>query len=345
EFGPANSAWQTLDMLAFVVGPALGGILLALNDLALAFLLNGVSFFLIAAVLWTLPKAKARTASSLPAVEAAAATAETVETPVARGATADTAGPAAGTPAAANTLPMGPSAPVHASFRRLPRRPLAGIFTIDAANAFVSQALFTLLVILVAEVYRSGDASVGFLNAAIGVGGVVGAVVTGVLVLRRNLAPAVLTGALTAGAATILLGLTHVVEVAFVLVGVTAAASVALDVSDTTIFQRVVPDELRGRATGAWMSATTLFNAAGSLVAPLLFTTVGLLPLMLGMGAALVAGGLAAVTPIGAAAIREPTTFERQLLRAARLPVFAGLAPARVDHALRHVHAMTFNAG
>ena len=342
EFGPANSAWQTLDMLAFVVGPALGGVLLALNDLALAFLLNGVSFFVIAGVLWTLPRQKARSVAA-PAPDVAAAPAATAavdpaQVPAVTGLPVDAATPA---PEPAGVT----SAPPRAGFRRLPRRPLAGIFAIDAANAFVSQALFTLLVILVAEVYRSGDASVGFLNAGIGVGGVIGAVVTGVLVLRRNLAPAVMAAAIGVGAATALMGLTHVVEVAFVLVAVAAAAGVALDVSDTTIFQRVVPDELRGRATGAWMSATTLFAAAGSLVAPLLFAAAGLLPLMLGMGAAVVVGGLLAVTLIGTAATREPTAFERQLLRAARLPLFAGLAPARVDHALRHVHAVTHHAG
>ena len=44
ELGPANSAWSTLDNLAFVIGPAVGAILIALSGLALAFFLNAVSF-------------------------------------------------------------------------------------------------------------------------------------------------------------------------------------------------------------------------------------------------------------------------------------------------------------
>ena len=334
EFGPANSAWQTLDMLAFVVGPALGGLLIAGSDLTAAFLLNAVSFGVIAVVLWTLPSGRAR-----PAAETAR---------VVPGSSA--APPVADTPPVADVAPVAggplvPEQPRPASLRRLPPRPIAGIFAIDFVSSFVSQSVFVLTVLLATQVYRNGDAAVGVLNAAIGVGGVVGAVAAGVLVLRRSLAPAILLGAGGFGAAVLLLGFTHVIVVGFVLISVAAAASVGIDVADTTVFQRVVPDELRGRGTGAWMSVTTLFNCAGALTAPILFESVGLAPLMVGMGVALALGGVAAVTLIGPAAVREPTEFERELLRAARLPVFAGLPPARLDHALRHVKAVRFHAG
>ncbi len=55
ELGPANSAWSTLDNLAFVIGPAVAGLLIAASGLSLAFLLNAVSFGIIAVVLWQLP--------------------------------------------------------------------------------------------------------------------------------------------------------------------------------------------------------------------------------------------------------------------------------------------------
>ena len=71
EFGPANSAWATLDNLAWIVGPAIAGLLLATGDLVLAFVLNAVSFTLIAAILWTLPSHKPGAAPS-PAPGAAA---------------------------------------------------------------------------------------------------------------------------------------------------------------------------------------------------------------------------------------------------------------------------------
>ena len=336
EFGPANSAWQTLDMLAFVIGPALGGLLIAGNNLTVAFLLNAVSFGVIAVVLWTLPSAKPKRATEVsenPRAEAAAPSA----TPGELG--------SSGEPPAIDVGPAEPAKPLPASLLRLPPRPIAGIFAIDFVSSFVAQSVFVLTVILATQVYRSGDSAVGFLNAAVGVGGVLGAVAAGVLVLRRSLAPALLVGTGTFAVATGLLGFTHLLAVAFVLFAVAAAAGIAIDVADTTVFQRVVPDELRGRGTGAWMTLTMLFQVAGALVAPTLFATLGLMPLMVGMGAALAVGGIAAVVLIGPAAVREPTEFERELLRAARLPVFAGLPPARLDHALRHLRAMKFHAG
>ena len=66
EFGPANSAWATLDNLAWIVGPGVAGLLLATGDLAAAFLINAVSFTVIAAVLWTLPPSRAAAAASRP---------------------------------------------------------------------------------------------------------------------------------------------------------------------------------------------------------------------------------------------------------------------------------------
>src|SRR5450759_3137369 len=55
QLGPANSAWSTLDNLAFVIGPAIAGLLIAAGGLALAFVLNAATFAVIAVVLWRLP--------------------------------------------------------------------------------------------------------------------------------------------------------------------------------------------------------------------------------------------------------------------------------------------------
>ena len=57
EFGPANSAWATLDNLAWVVGPGIAGVIIATGGLQIAFVINAVSFIVIGIVLVTLPKA------------------------------------------------------------------------------------------------------------------------------------------------------------------------------------------------------------------------------------------------------------------------------------------------
>ena len=57
ELGPANAAWSSLDNLAFIIGPAVAAILIALGSIPLAFFLNAVTFLVVAAVLWRLPRA------------------------------------------------------------------------------------------------------------------------------------------------------------------------------------------------------------------------------------------------------------------------------------------------
>ena len=59
EFGPANSAWATLDNFAWVFGPAVAGALLIFGNVELAFLLNAGSYVLVVFVVWSLPRSKA----------------------------------------------------------------------------------------------------------------------------------------------------------------------------------------------------------------------------------------------------------------------------------------------
>ena len=59
ELGPANSAWSTLDNVAFFIGPAAGAILLSLGTLELAFLLNAATFGFVALMLLGLPSRRA----------------------------------------------------------------------------------------------------------------------------------------------------------------------------------------------------------------------------------------------------------------------------------------------
>src|SRR5688572_13054870 len=72
ELGPANSAWASLDNLAFFLGPTFAAILLSIGSLPLAFVLNSFTFFFVAAVLWRLP-------SRRPETKAAPTTGESAE--------------------------------------------------------------------------------------------------------------------------------------------------------------------------------------------------------------------------------------------------------------------------
>ncbi|HET7030290.1 MAG TPA: MFS transporter, partial [Candidatus Limnocylindrales bacterium] len=59
QLGPANSVWSSLQNVSFIIGPAIGGIVLALGDVTSAFVINALTFVVIAVILWTLPSSRA----------------------------------------------------------------------------------------------------------------------------------------------------------------------------------------------------------------------------------------------------------------------------------------------
>ena len=52
QLGPANSLWASLQNVSFILGPAIGGIVLALGDVTTAFVLNAITFVVIAVIRW-----------------------------------------------------------------------------------------------------------------------------------------------------------------------------------------------------------------------------------------------------------------------------------------------------
>ena len=121
--------------------------------------------------------------------------------------------------------------------------------------------------------------------------------------------------------------------------------AILLDVVMTTIFQRVVPDEQRGRWTGIVGSLFTLAGAGGALVLPVLVVNVGAAPTLSAAAAALVVATLAGRILIGGAATREPSRFEATLAEVAKLPLFAGGPSSRLEAALARIREVPVKAG
>ena len=139
-----------------------------MGQLPLAFLLNALTFAVVAVVLWRLPSAQ----SAKPEPAAIEAAVEEAKEEAAK---------------APTTGLREALAPVM--------RPLLGIATINIVGGFVFGGLGVITVVLAVDVYHVGEAGTGLLNSAIGVGGIVGAFVAGALVLRRRLGPPLLIGA------------------------------------------------------------------------------------------------------------------------------------------------------
>ena len=326
QLGPANSAFASLGNLSFIIGPAIGGLLIAAGGLVLAFILNALSFVVIAAILWSLPPSIARRK-----VVETAATEEEDE--------AATEAPAA---PPAPTAPTAPRAPVSG---RIPRRPISGLALIQIVVGFMDGGLQALTIILAVSVLNAGEEANGYLNAAIGVGGLAGAVVSGVLVLRRHLAGPLLIGALLTAAGVAALGGIPILGVALVAIGLCAAGSILLDVILTTIFQRLVPDAQRGRAFGLLMTLNTLSGATGAFVLPVVLAAVGAGIALGATGVAVVAAAAIGLVLLGASTSRPVSPFEATLLRVAKLPLFAGVSASRLEAALGHVRPVDVQAG
>ncbi len=301
ELGPANSAWATLDNLAFIVGPALAGVLIATGGLALAFLLNAASFGVVAAILFKLPRHA----------------------------------PEASPEAAAEGSAPGPT------WREL-AGPLAGPFLLDSVTSLVGGGLGVLTVVIALDVLRAGEAGTGYLNAATGVGGVLAGFAAGSLVARRLSVP-LLIGGFAGGIGLIWLGFTNSLVPAMLAIGVGVAGALLLDVVNTTLIQRIVPDAFRGRALGVIQMTSALFYAGGSLTYPVLASTVGIGPLLIGSGVATAISAVGALVLSVRAGRPRPLDLERS--RILELPIFAGLPSNRLEAAADAFSPVAVSAG
>jgi MFS family permease len=314
ELGPANSAWASLDNLGFVIGPALAGVLIAVGGLTFAFLLNAVSFAVVAAVLWRLPSR-----GGLAAIAASAA------------AEAEAAG--------ASVAPKPAGMALWPKLREL-RRPLSGLAVINLVGGFVFGGLGVLTVVIAIDVLQQGEAATGYLNAAVGVGGLVGAIGSGVLVLRRRLGPPLVAGGLVLALGLIFLGSSGSLLPALLAMAVASAGDLVMEVVATTLFQRVVPDEIRGRAYGIMHTITVSAYAAGSLLMPIAAGVTSIVVVLAGAGIAMAAAVVIGVLLVGTAAIGA-ATLDPVRATLLRVPVFSGLPPARLDLAAQRAEMRT----
>jgi len=302
DLGPANSAWATLDNVAFIVGPALAGILLASGGLEFAFLLNAISFAVVAVVLWRLPVPRAAT-------------------PV--------------------TTSEDAPAPPAAGWRQLVR-PLAGPFILDSTTSIVGGGVGVLTVVIAVDVLNAGEAGTGYLNAATGVGGVVTGIAAGALLARRLGVPLVL-GGMFGGIGLAWLALAGDLVTAMLAIGIAVGGLLLLDVVNTTLIQRIVPDELRGRAMGVLQTTSAILYALGSLVMPLIAGALGVGTVLIGSAVITVVGVVTAF----ALAPREsrPGALDPSRARMLEHPIFAGLPAARLEAAARQLEEVPVAQG
>ncbi len=307
ELSAANVASSTVESVGSFLGPALGGLLLAATSVEAVFAVNGLSF------LWS------------------AAMVSRIRTE---------------TPAAVADRPPRPPfrQELSAGFRVLASdRGLRLVVGLYAAQTLVAGAFGVLIVVSALELLEA-QAWVGFLNSAVGVGGLVGAFVALTLAARGRLALDFGLGVALYGGPLALVALWTEPGFALLLLFFCGIGNTLTDISALTLMQRVVPDDVLARVFGVLESILLASMGAGALVAPLLIATLGVRGALIATGLflpilVLLASGRLAEFSVGSRVDPE------HLALLARHPIFAPLPPSTLEHLAGRLVAETAATG
>jgi MFS family permease len=223
-------------------------------------------------------------------------------------------------------------------------RRLALVLGLFTAQTFVFGGLSVLSVVLALELLDIGNAGLGFLNAAEGIGALMGAGFALALVGNRRLARSLGIGVALWGLPMVVIGLFVHEGVALVMLAAIGIANTIVDVSALTLLQRIAPEEILARVFGVMETLLIASVALGSLLAPLLIELIG------ARGAFIAFGGLLPLLAIAAwgllarvdASAPAPT---RRLELLEAIPLFAPLDPVALEELAARLEDLRVNAG
>jgi MFS family permease len=201
-----------------------------------------------------------------------------------------------------------------------------------------------LIVVIALRLLELGPSGVGALTAAVGVGGVIGGALVFVRLRRARHGADLALGLLLWGIPLIVLALNSSEAAALVLLGVVGVGVTVVDVSTVTLLQRSATDESLSHALGLLQTVFVIGIAAGTVLAPLLVSSLGV------RGAVLITGGL---LPLLAAALwprvrrldsREPTNPALVALLET-IPIFEPMPQAALEHLANELEPTRVAAG
>ena len=313
ELAAANVASSTIESVAIFAGPALGGLLLVVTSPGVVFAATASTF------VW----------SALLVVRITAETKASGETDAAKS---------------------------EDPTRRIVREAITGVTTIarDArlrlliglygVQTFVHGLLNVLLVVIALKLLGLGEGGVGYLNSAVGIGGVIGALFALMLVGRRRLAGAFGLGIVAWGVPIALIGIWANSIAAFVFLAVLGIGNTVVDVAALTLLQRAVPDEVLGRVFGVLESLILATIGLGSILAPALISLLGLRGALVATGALLPA--LAALTWRRLVAIDAAVEVPAEQIALLRgVPFLAGLPTPTLERLAEKLQPVELQAG
>lgn len=229
--------------------------------------------------------------------------------------------------------------------RTLRRRPVIGWTMVGIFSQVLTRFLLApLLVVAAIELLAIGEAGVGLLNAALGLGGLVGAVFAISLTRSDRLIRTGTTALAYWGAPIALIGLFPVPAIAVGAMVVVGVANAVFDVALFTIFQRGTANDERAPVFSVFEGVVGAGAVTGSLLAPVLLSAFGTRGALGITGAILPIIALVIYARIGRTdrltVVDEPTLH---LLR--DVPAFADLPLTAFERLSGGLEPLTFAAG
>ena len=138
------------------------------------------------------------------------------------------------------------------------------LFGLYCAQVLVAGALNVLTVVAALELLDAGDSGVGAMVAAVGIGGLLGAVPALAFSRRARLTTTFVLGLMLWGIPIALIGVMTSLPFTLVMLALVGAGNTLVDVSGITLLQRATPEELLGRVFGVLESVAIASVAVGA---------------------------------------------------------------------------------
>jgi MFS family permease len=236
ELTAANVVENTISSVGMFAGPALGGILLALSGPSAVFAFTAALTLWSAAFVLMVPRDPPPERTEHPHV----------------------------------------LAELTAGFVSVVRRPaLRVVIGLSGAQAIIDGALEVLLVVLALRLLGGSNATLGWLNTAVGIGSIVGAVAVAAVAARRRLAGGLAIGLLLSSVPLAACAAVSSLPPALILVGALGAGAIFCQVNSVTLVQRSAENEVMGRVFAFLGSLVMAGLAIGSILAPAFVSWLG----------------------------------------------------------------------
>jgi MFS family permease len=305
ELTAANVSSSTIESLGFCVGPALGGLLLAVSNVWVVFAVTSGLFLWSALQLTWLLRVR--------------------EPPLQREG-------------------LGFFAEATAGFRTIARdRRLRLVVGLFSAQTLVNGAFGVLIAVSALQLLHLGAGGVGYLNAAVGVGGLIGGFISLTLVGHERLASTFGIAIAGAGGPLLLIALwprTGTAVVVFALIGLSIIVG---DVSGYTLLQRGTPGDVLARVFGVLHSVFYATVAVGAALAPVLIHAVGVRWALVAVGSLLPIISVLARASLVNLDTGPVSVRELDLLRS--IPIFTPLSTPVLEHLAARMAPVRARAG